>query len=152
MFSLLGFTLAWSPTNAPPSAKIIFVFLNLISVSLYINYTPVCVSMCSSAKIFSASFAAISSRSAVVFKISSSVVFAFIIHILKVFLPLSTVVTIYANPLSIIFFDILSVNLSIFSGDNPSGSYLKFSVPQQGLEMIFQFGRFSSSFLTRFAL
>ena len=42
MFSLLGFTLAWSwlraimnaPTNAPPSAKIIFVFLNLISISL----------------------------------------------------------------------------------------------------------------------
>ena len=33
MFSLLGFTLAWSPTNASPSAKIIFVFLNLISVS-----------------------------------------------------------------------------------------------------------------------
>ena len=32
--SAIGFTLAWSPTNAPPSAKIIFVFLNLISVSL----------------------------------------------------------------------------------------------------------------------
>ena len=38
MFSLLGFTLAWSPTNAPPSAKIIFVFLNLISVSLIIDF------------------------------------------------------------------------------------------------------------------
>ena len=83
---------------------------------------------------------------------SSSVVLALIIHILRVFIPLSVVVTIYAKPLLMISLEMLSVKALSCSSDNPSGSYRKLIVPQDGLEIIFQSGSFSNSFFTWLAL